>query len=175
MACPIVQGREILCRDAVGGVFEVYLTEFDNVPQANITASSGVITAASCSTGKRFFTYKLERENAQFEQKVITSQENGTTYVESTLTLNLKGMSAALKNNILTLAYNRLHIIVKDSQATNVNHWMGQTNGADLTAGDGSTGKAMGDMNGFNLTFVSKEPLMNTVSSAIVSALQIGS
>lgn len=175
MACPIVQGREILCRDAAGGVQEVYITEYDNVPQANITASSGVITAATCASGKRFFTYKLEKENAQFDQKIIPSVENGTTYVESTLTLNLKGMSAALKNNLLTLAYNRLHIIVKDQQLVNVNHWMGQVNGADLTAADGSTGKAFGDMNGFSLTFVSKEPLANTVSSTIVSALQIGS
>jgi len=34
----------------------------------------------------------------------------------------------------------------------------------------------MGDMNGYSLTFVGKEPnAMNTVSAAIVAALQIGS
>lgn len=175
MACNIVQGREILCRDAAGGIGEFYATEYDNIPQANITASSGVITAATCASGKRLFTYKLEKENAQFDQKIIVSVENGTTYVESTLTVSLKGMSAALKNNLLTLAYNRLHIVVKDNQLTPVYHWMGQTNGTDMTSADGSTGKAFGDMNGFKLTFVSKEPLANTVSSAIVAALQIGS
>lgn len=176
MACNIVQGREILCRDASGGTVEVYLTEFDNVPQSNITASSGVITAATCSAGKRFFTYKLEKENAQFDQKLISSVENGSTYVEMTLTLSLNGMSASLRNHILTAAYNRLHIIVKDAQLTPVYHWMGQTGGADLTNADGSTGKAMGDKNGFMLTFTAKEPVLaNTVSAAIVASLQIGS
>jgi len=132
MACSIVQGREILCRDAAGGIGEIYLTEFENVPQANITASSGVITAASCSASKRFFTYKLEKENGQFDQKIVSAPEGGT-YIESTLTIDLRGMSAALKNNLLTLAYNRLHVIVKDNQLTNVYHWMGSTNGADMT------------------------------------------
>lgn len=174
MACNIVQGREILCRDSAGGVAEIYLTEFDNVPQANITASSGVITAASCSSGKRFFTYVLEKENAQFDQNIISDPAGGT-YVESTLTVDLRGMSAALKNNLLTLAYNRLHVIVKDNQLTNVYHWMGATNGADMTGAQGSTGKAFADLNKYTLTFMSKESVAYTTSSSIVQSLQIGS
>lgn len=174
MACNIVQGREIACRDSVGGLPEVYLTEYDNVPQANITSSSGVISAATCSSGKRFFTYQLEKENGQFDVKDIVSVENGTLYSEQTLTFTLKKMSASLRNNLRTLAQNRLHIIVKDSNG--IYWWMGQTRGADLTASDGTTGKAMGDMNGYSLTFVAKEPdAPNTVSASIVASLQIGS
>ena len=95
MPCLIVQGGEIACRDSVGGSLEIYLTEFTNVPQANITASSGVVTAATCSAGKRFFTYQLEKENAQFDPKIIPSVENGTTYSEMTLTFTMKKMSAS--------------------------------------------------------------------------------
>lgn len=174
MPCAIVQGREIDCRDSVGGVVEFTATEFNNVPQANITYSSGVITAATCSAGKRFFTYQLEKENAQFDTKIIVSTENGTTYCESTFTLNLKKMSAALKNNLLTLAYNRLHLNIKDGNGTI--WWMGLNNGADLTGSDGTTGKALGDMNGETLTFVSKEPLPpQTLSAAIYASLKVGS
>lgn len=174
MPCLIVQGGEIDCRDSVGGVPEIYLTEFTNVPQANITASSGVITAASCSAGKRFFTYQLEKENAEFTPGLTSSVENGTTFSESTLTFTKKKMSASSWNNLLTLAYNRLHIIVKDGNG--VYWWMGKVNGADMTSGSGTTGKALGDMNGNTLTFVSKEPLPpHTVSAAIVASLQIGS
>jgi len=174
MACNIVQGNEIDCRDSVGGVLEVYLSEFDNVTQAAITASSGVITAATCASGKRFFTYKLEKENASLVSKEMISVENGTLYNEQTLTFTIKKMTASHRNNIRTLAQNRLHIIVKDANSTY--WWLGQTNGADLTAADAATGKAMGDMNGYSLTFVGKEPnAMNTVSAAIVAALQIGS
>ena len=174
MACAIVQGREIDCRDSVGGVLEVYLTEFTNVTQTNITSSSGVVTAATCSSGKRFFTYQLEKENATFMAKDTVSVENGTFYNETTLTFSLKKMSASLRNNIRTLAQNRLHIIIKD--ANGVYWWMGQTNGADLITAEGTTGKAMGDMNGYTLSFTGKEPQApNTVSAAIVATLQIGS
>jgi len=174
MACNIVQGRQIDCRDSVGGVLEVYLTEFTNVPQSNITDSSGVITAATCSSGKRFFTYQLEKENGSFTAKEMISVENGTVYSEQTLTFTLKKMSASLRNNIRTLAQNRLHIIIKDGNG--LYWWMGQVNGADLTAADGATGKSLGDMNGYSLTFTGKEPnAPNTVSAAIVALLQIGS
>lgn len=174
MACNIVQGGEIACRDSVGGVLEVYLTEFTNVPQANITSSSGVITAATCSSGKRFFTYQLEKENATFGAKDIVSVENGTLYSEQTLTFTMKKMSASARNNLRTLAQNRLHVIVKD--ANGIYWWMGQTRGVDLTGSEATTGKAMGDMNGYTLTLTGKEPdAPNTVSSTIVAALQIGS
>jgi hypothetical protein len=172
MACPIVMGSNIACRDSVGGIYEIILTEFTNVPQANITASSGVITAATCASGKRFFKYSLEKENAQFDEVQTQSVENGTSFCEQTLTFTIKQMSAALKNNLLTLAYNRLHIGIKD--ANGVYHWMGQKNGADLTEAAGSSGKAMGDMNGYTLTFVAKEPIFtNTFSETIYNSLQI--
>lgn len=174
MACNIVQGNEIDCRDSVGGISEIYLTEFDNVPQANITASSGVITAATCSTGKRFFTYKLEKENASLTSKEMISVENGTLYNEQGLTFTIKKMSASHRNNIRTLAQNRLHIIVKDSNGTY--WWLGKVNGVDLTGAEGASGKAFGDMNGYKLTFTGKEPdAMNTVSASIVASLQVGS
>ena len=106
--------------------------------------------------------------------KDTVSVENGTFYNETTLTFSLKKMSASLRNNIRTLAQNRLHIIIKD--ANGVYWWMGQTNGADLITAEGTTGKAMGDMNGYTLSFTGKEPQApNTVSAAIVATLQIGS
>ena len=81
-------------------------------------------------------------------------------------------MSAAHRNNLLTLAYNRLMIVVKD--ANGINFLMGQVNGADLTTGEGTTGKALGDMNGITLTFTAKEPVpANVLSDAIYASLQI--
>lgn len=173
MACEIVQGGTIACRDSVGGSgLSLLIGEYGNVPQANITASSGVISAMTCSTGKRFFKYELDKENAQFNDNVITDVNNGTTHSEQTLTFTMKKMSAALRNNLLTLAYNRLIIVVKD--ANGVNYVMGQVNGADLTGNEGTTGKALGDMNGHTLTFTAKEPVpANTISDAIYATLQI--
>ena len=173
MACNIIQGDSIDCRDSVGGLgLSLLIGEYSNVPQANITAASGVISAMTCSSGKRLFKYELTKEDAQFTDSVKISVENGTVFSEQTLTFTIKKMSAAHRNNLLTLAYNRLMIVVKDGNG--INHVMGQSNGADLTGNEGTSGKAMSDMNGYTLTFTAKEPVpANTISDAIYAALQI--
>ncbi len=173
MSCTIINGREIDCRDSVGGIAEVYITEYTNVPQANITASSGTITAMSCSSGKKFFTFQLEKENAQFTETAQNSVENGTLFYESTLTFTIKKMSAANRNAINILAKNRLMIIIKDNNG--LIYLMGQVNGADMVGENSATsGKAFGDMNGYTLTFTAKEPnAYNTLSQAILSTLLV--
>lgn len=170
MACTIIEGRQIDCRDSIGGVAEIYVTEFANVPQANITATSGSITALSCSAGKKFFTYQMEKENASFEEKVVSSRENGTLYYEQTLTFNFKKLSAALRNDLHILAQNRLMFIVKDNNG--LFRLMGQVNGADIGDSSASTGKAFGDLNGYTLTFTAmeKEPA-SFVSQALVTGV----
>lgn len=170
MACTIIEGRQIDCRDSIGGVAEIYVAEFTNVPQANITASSGSITALSCLAGKKFFTYQMEKENASFEEKVVSSRENGTLYYEQTLTFNFKKQSAALRNDLHILAQNRLMFIVKDNNG--LFRLMGQVNGADIGDSSASTGKAFGDLNGYTLTFTAmeKEPA-SYVSQALVTGV----
>jgi hypothetical protein len=55
------------------------------------------------------------------------------------------------------LAAGRPHVLVVDHN-DNV-FLMGKDNGADVTAGTVSTGNALGDFNGYNLTFTSMEKL----------------
>ena len=55
------------------------------------------------------------------------------------------------------MAAGRPHIFVVD-QNDNV-FLMGKDNGADVTAGTVSTGNALGDFNGYNLTFTAMEKL----------------
>lgn len=174
MPCAIIQGNEIDCRDSVGGIAEVYLTEYANVPQANITASSGTITAMTCSSTKKFWTFKVEKEVAEFVEKEISSVENGTLFYEQTLTFNMKKMSASNRNNVRNIAQNRTLIIVKDN---NGKYWLiGQTLGADKVGGtnENRSGKAMGDLNGYMLSFTAKEPVpANEVTAALLTTLTV--
>ena len=92
MACNIIQGDSIDCRDSVGGLgLSLLIGEYSNVPQANITAASGVISAMTCSSGKRLFKYELTKEDAQFTDSVKISVENGTVFSEQTLTFTING------------------------------------------------------------------------------------
>jgi len=152
--CAIIQGYEIPCRNSVGGISEIYLTEIEN--KASLTAVSGIITAFTLSSGKKFWTFKLEKENAEFTEKIVPSVENGTVYYEQEVKFSMKQLSASNRNNIRQIVQNRLFIIVKDNNGV---YWLlGEVNGCDLGASDGKTGKAMGDLNGYSLTFMGKEP-----------------
>lgn len=166
--CNLVTDEFIDCRSSLGGIKKIYVTEFQNI--TSVTSSSGTITAIGRVSGKKFWVYELEKENAEISEVANVSVENGTVFYETTLSFTLKKMSAQKRNNLALLAQNRLAIIEEDNNGV---HWlMGETRGADMTVGEAKSGKAFGDLNGYNLTFVAKEPSrMKEVTSGIVSAL----
>ena len=90
-----------------------------------------------------------------FEQTINSSRENGTTFVEQVLTIQLKKQDAATHKNVKLLAYGRPHIVVKTR--SNQYFLMGLERGADVTAGTISSGTQMGDFNGYSLTFTAME------------------
>ena len=154
MACQLIKGNEILCRDSVGGVKTVYLANFENVQ--SITISSGVCTDITMAGTTKFFTFQLNKEDAQFDSKAISSIENSSVYFEETLNFTMAKMSASLMNQIKNLAQARLMAIVLDNNGI---YWVsGATLGIDATEILASTGKAFGDGNKATLTFVGKEP-----------------
>jgi hypothetical protein len=169
MACTLVQGRAIDCRDAVGGVAEVYIAEFTNVD--SVTDSSGTVTAISMASGSKYWIYRMEKENASLVERETASVENGTIFYEQELTFTLKKMSASLRNEIKNLAQNRLSIIVKDNNGV---YWlMGQVNAVDkVGTNEAVTGQAFGDLQGYTLTFMGKEGApMNIVDTSLFPGL----
>ena len=91
MACDLTLGRKEPCKDVVGGLKNVYFVDFGDLGTVtltddeitNMTGSSGDLTA---------FKYEL-KGNSSFEQAITSSRENGTTFVEQTLTLTLKKLT----------------------------------------------------------------------------------
>ena len=90
-----------------------------------------------------------------FEQTIQTSRDNGTTFFEQVLTVQLKKQDVQTHKTVKLLAYGRPHIIVR----TRDNNFFiaGLQRGCDVTAGTVSSGTAMGDFNGYSLTFEAQE------------------
>lgn len=168
MSCALTTGFTLDCRQSNGGIEAVYFTELAN--KSSITSASGVISAFSLTGGKKFFKYELRKKTGQLEQNIQVNNENGTVFYEQTLTIKLDKLEVTKRNEILLLAQNNLMIIVKDN---NGNYWLaGETRGALLSAGKGSTGTAFGDMSGFELTFMGEEPeLAKQVDSGLITTL----
>jgi hypothetical protein len=169
MSCALTQGYSLDCRDSLGGIVEVYFTEAANV--TTTTEASGVITALTKATGKRFWKYALVKDTSMFNQTITASVANGTVFYTQELQIILNKLQTNTRNEILLLAQNSLVAVVKDS---NGNYWyLGKTRGIDLTAGSAATGTAQGDRSGFTLTFSGAEPAMApTVAQAVYSALE---
>lgn len=168
MACVLTSDQSLGCRDAVGGIKAVYLTELAN--KEAITSSAGNITGFTLASTKQFWIYELEKETAECVEKPTPSPENGTLFYETELKIMLHKRSAALSQELHLVAQNRLMIIILDR---NGNYWlMGEENGAELAPSESAFGKAMGDANGYALTFIAKEKLpMNTVASNLIATL----
>jgi len=168
MACALTQGYTLDCRDSLGGVVEVYFTEAANVTAS--TEASGVITALTKATGKRFWKYELVKDTSMMNQTLTASVANGSVFYAQELQIVLNKLQTNTRNEILLLAQNSLVAVVKDSNGL---YWyLGKTRGIDITAGTAGTGTAQGDRSGFTLTFTGSEPaLAPSVAQAVYSVL----
>lgn len=167
--CAIINGNEIDCRDSIGGIEEIYVTEFHN--KSTLTETSGVVTAHTLLSGKRYWTFQVRPGDAEFIENGQGSIENGTSFVEQTLTFPIKRWNAANRNKVNVLQMNRCLVILKYRNGPYV--MAGKTAGMDLLVFEGRSGKAAGDLNGFNLTFTAQEPkLAPEVTSSLFPGLQ---
>lgn len=157
MACDISNGRLEACKDGISGLDAVYFINYGiNYPtDVTFSATPGqedVITAVAGITD----LYKWELKGANsFEQTIQTSRDNGTTFFEQTVVAQFKVLDITTHKTVKLLAYGRPHIVVRTRSG---NYFLaGLERGCDVTAGTISSGTAMGDFNGYNLTFTGME------------------
>ena len=154
MACNISLGRLEGCKDTVGGLSAIYFINFGEatfVPDG--TNDEIVKSVAEDSPKPSIYKYDL-RGTSNFDQSLTSSRDNGTTFAEQTLTVSLKKQDATTHKEVKLLAYGRPNVIVEDN---NGDFWvMAEEFGADLSATT-SSGSAMGDKSGYELTFTANE------------------
>jgi len=171
MACALTTGYKLGCRDNVGGITEVRLIAFNSVTGTVVFNASGTVTGTFPASG--FFKYEVPKGAGQFTETVNASTENGTIFYQQELTFPINRMTQDVRNELRLLGLNRLMAIVTDR---NGKYWLlGQANGLDITAGTAQTGTAMGDRNGYEMTFTGMEETpCREVSSSIIPALTSG-
>jgi len=170
MACELTTGRQLDCRDTVGGVKAVYFVQHADAGingqngGAGIEPASGTITDLDLSgsgTGQELFKYELVRGTASFTETITGSTENGTVFFDQSVNIKLHKLSVTDRNEIKLLAQNRLIIFVElnqiNSSGKRVIVALGIENGLQLNAGTNASGAALGDMAGSDLTFSGQE------------------
>lgn len=169
MACAIIEGYTLDCKNGAAGVKNLYFAEFGNV--SGVTTTSGTTSAITMVAGKKFYTYQTRPEAAEFKYSGKISLENGTDYYESTIELPLYKMTAKNRNIIDLLKQNRLVCIVEPVDPNLSPVLIGELRGGDVTAIDGGFGKAMGDMQGSKIVITFKENNAPTIYSGTITSL----
>lgn len=152
MACNLSAGRNEVCKDSIGGLAGVY---FLNYTTGSFTKNgSGEVTAFP--SGSTVYYYQLKGTSA-YTETVNTSRENGTTFFNQELVLNLKKLTNEMTTQLKLMAYGRPQIVVHTMNGDAL--LVGEMEGADVTAGTIQTGAAMGDLYGYSITFTGQEKL----------------
>ena len=170
MACNLTTGFAVGCNDSIGGVAEFWIA---NMPTdfAAATDGSGEVTGLS-GTGLEYF--KFECTNAQGASSLMNdnptvNDANGTSFFDQTATYVLNKMEKAKRNEVKMIARAKMSIIILDNNGT---YWlMGETNGVRLVSGDNGTGTALGDRNGYSLSFQAQEPEPMPIVTATIPEL----
>jgi hypothetical protein len=152
MACLLTQGRQEVCKESVGGLQGAY---FINFTTGSFTKNgAGEITALP--TGSTVYYYEL-KGNSTYTETVNSSRDNGTTFFNQELVLNLKKLTNEMTTQLKLMAYGRPQIVVWTNNGDAL--LVGEKEGADVTAGTIQTGGAMGDLYGYSVTFTGMERL----------------
>ena len=169
MSCDITAGRIEQCKDSVSGLKAMYLINYDDLNSDSptyVTYGSGdnsdeIIDwlPVDQTAGNPLQIYKFELKSTanSFTTAINSSRDNGTTFFEQTLVAQLKRQDVVTHKNVKLLAYGRPRIIVRSM--TDQFFLMGLDQGADVSAGNISSGAALGDFNGYELTFTAMEEL----------------
>lgn len=157
--CNITQGWQLGCRDNTGGVRRVYILSGS---VSKVVDNGSFLITAITGSGK-FFAFEQVNQTANYTETINSSIENGTIFYQQDLTIQFHKYQDSLQNIISTLGKQPdAKIIVETQNGSNDNDarwfYLGQYNGATLSAGSGQTGTAYGDLNGYSLTFTAFEP-----------------
>ena len=149
--CSLSIGFDLDCKDGVGGVKKIILTEwYTDFPQEITLNASEVITALPASTD--LYTYELPTQTASFEETINFNRDAGTIFYTQTVNVMLQKLSSAKRLELQSVATTRVVVFVNDA---NDNWWaVGVENGADLSTATAATGTVFGDAHGFTLAFV---------------------
>lgn len=168
MACLITSGRSEPCKDSLGGLRNVYFINEDITPSyiyKETTLGSGIYivdtdfneTIDYVNFVEKLYKFELKSNENVYDQEIVSSRENGTTFFRQTLTIKLKKQDIATHNAVKTLAYAKPRILVENNEGQFF--LVGLLRGCDLTAGSINNGAALGDFSGYSLTFQAEELL----------------
>ena len=149
MACnQILSGLVRDCNPSMGGIVEAHAINKEYI--TDIVTAEGVVSDITLADGETFKSYYFNRNTGSMTSNYTLDPATGVRYVTTDLVLQFNRMETAKRVEVTALAQNELALIVKDA---NGKYWLlGKDEPVMATAGEGVTGTARGDRNGYGIT-----------------------
>lgn len=136
------------CSPSMGGIVEVLIANHADV--SAITVTDNKVSAVTMASSKTFYKYAFPRNTGSLSSNYQIDDAAGSKFVQSDLVLQFSKMETAKRVEIVALAQGELAVIVKDA---NGKYWyLGKDAPVKASAGDGLTGTARADRNGYSVT-----------------------
>lgn len=136
------------CEPSMGGILEAYFANKEDV--AEISLAEDMIDAIEMADSQKFVKFQFAKNTGSMSSTYTIDPATGVRYVTTDLVLVFNRMETAKRVAITALAQNDLVVIVKDA---NGKYWfLGYNEPVTATTGDGLTGTARGDRNGYSVT-----------------------
>lgn len=157
MACNITSSLPLSCRDSVGGIKTAYILDASG-EAITVTEANGVVSVLSVGAtsitdlATDMFEFAQVKQTANVVETVTASEEQGSIFYQSVLSLVFNKLESTKLNALKVLAANsKLCIVIEDN---NGNLWMpGNTNGMIVSGGTSESGTAFGDRSGITIEF----------------------
>jgi len=185
MACILSKGIKLDCSNNTGGVEAIWITAVDDIATLTVNevdgapaSGDGTVTALTMDASKSFLKFETLRNSISFEQPSSINLENGSTFYTHTIQFQIPKQDVTKRNKIYQLAagQQKVLVIVKDM---NGQYWLSgvQSDGSTAVAlqvsvANAMTGKAKGDMNGYDVTLTAElNSLAFSLSSTLATAV----
>lgn len=163
MSCEISHGRVEECKDSVSGLKAIYIINYDDLNEDNATFDTGTtdeedeLVSWEPAAPLSMYKYELKSTANALNTTINASRDNGTTFFSQELVVNLKRQDVVTQKQVKLLSYGRPRIIARSM--TDQFFMLGFAQGCDVSAGTIGSGAALGDFNGYQLTFTAEEEL----------------
>ena len=149
MACnQVLNGLARDCQPSMGGIVEALAINKEYIDA--VITEEGVVSEISLSGEEKFKAFHFARNTGSMTSTYTIDPATGVRFVTTDLALQFNRMETAKRVEITALAQNELALIVKDA---NGKYWLlGKDEPVRATAGDGLTGTARADRNGYSIT-----------------------
>lgn len=149
MACnQVLNGLARDCQPSMGGIVEALAINKEYIDA--VIVEEGVISEISLSEEEKFKAFHFARNTGSMTSTYTIDPATGVRYVTTDLVLQFNRMETAKRVEMSALAQNELVLVVKDA---NGKYWLlGKDEPVMATAGEGVTGTARGDRNGYSIT-----------------------